>query len=283
MLKGPGHPGNQYADPTEPYFWSPDNRTALRDWIFANVSDAITFRLIPPGSLPMLGAVDNIMALQRTPVDVQLPEAIGGDAPLDYTVNGLPSGLQFNPATRRITGTAPDATGVHQLTYRVEDDDGDTASQALTLTIATLVTADTITATGVSARALITVGEHANWYSRHAGQTVGTAEGDLSLDTYITLSRVQFFNNFNRLRLNHSGAGTFSAWYAEGGAGHGKSVYFAFGDSLIDLDIDERHASSGGTYLNLNLPAEAAAPARGVSVGDRVNLVIADTGTGSRS
>ncbi len=31
-LKGPGHPGNNFADASEPYFWTPDNSTAMVSW-----------------------------------------------------------------------------------------------------------------------------------------------------------------------------------------------------------------------------------------------------------
>ena len=190
VLKGPGHPDNVYADPSEPYWWSPDNHRAVSAFWVVNHDNAITLTLSGP------------------------------------------------------------------------------------------VTADTVTALGVIARALITVGRDANWYSRHAGQRVGRASGDLSLDTNVTLSRVMFYANFTRLRLNRTGTGIFSSWYA--GAGHGKSLYLALGDSLIELDIDRQHVESGASFLNLTVPADAVALAQAVSVGDPVNLVIADTGTGSR-
>ena len=32
-LKGPNHPGNTFQDPTEPYFWTPDNGSAFGQWI----------------------------------------------------------------------------------------------------------------------------------------------------------------------------------------------------------------------------------------------------------
>ena len=31
-LKGPNHPDNSFSDPSEPYFWTPDNGSAFRDW-----------------------------------------------------------------------------------------------------------------------------------------------------------------------------------------------------------------------------------------------------------
>ena len=193
VLKGPGHPDNEYVDDSEPYYWTPDNTEAFRDWFEANHENAITLRLFGP------------------------------------------------------------------------------------------VTADTVAARGVVARALVTVGEDANWYSRHAGQNIGQATGDLVLDSGITLSRLMFHTGFTRLRLNRSGTGSFSSWYAAGGAGHGKSVYLAFGTSLIELDIDQQHMESGDSFLNLTVPTATVALVQAVSVGDEVNLVIADSASGTRA
>ena len=33
VLKGPGHAGNAFADPTEPYFWTPDNGAQMNAWL----------------------------------------------------------------------------------------------------------------------------------------------------------------------------------------------------------------------------------------------------------
>ena len=34
-LKGPNHPDNSFSDPSEPYFWTPDNSAAWRAWFLA--------------------------------------------------------------------------------------------------------------------------------------------------------------------------------------------------------------------------------------------------------
>lgn len=43
-LKGPGHPGNNFADASEPYFWTPDNSAAMTAW-FLNRAGDFTFIL----------------------------------------------------------------------------------------------------------------------------------------------------------------------------------------------------------------------------------------------
>ena len=65
-------------------------------------------------------------------VSLELPEAVGGNNGLTYTLEGtLPAGLDFDPVARTISGTPPtDVTydESYALTYRVADVDGDTAT-----------------------------------------------------------------------------------------------------------------------------------------------------------
>ena len=63
-----------------------------------------------------------------------LPKASGGDGRLTYSVSGLPPGLSFSGTNRRISGTAT-STGSYQVTYSVEDADGDTANLGFTISV----------------------------------------------------------------------------------------------------------------------------------------------------
>ena len=48
-LKGPNHPANSFQDPSEPYFWTPDNNSELVAWDTGrDVSLPITFRIYTP-------------------------------------------------------------------------------------------------------------------------------------------------------------------------------------------------------------------------------------------
>ena len=106
------------------------------------------FALTRSGDLmPTLPAVADQVGVVGTAIDIQLPEATGGDLPLAYTLAGLPVALAFDDTLteRRITGT-PTTAETLTLTYTVEDDNGDTASQTFDLVISaagvTTVTAD---------------------------------------------------------------------------------------------------------------------------------------------
>ena len=63
-----------------------------------------------------------------------LPAATGGDTPLGYTVDDLPTGLSFTEATRTIAGT-PTTVEAPTVTYTVRDADGDEANQTFTITV----------------------------------------------------------------------------------------------------------------------------------------------------
>ena len=57
---------------------------------------------------------------------LMLPAASGGDGALSYSLSPSVSGLTFNAAARRLTGT-PTTPGTYNMTYTVTDADGDSA------------------------------------------------------------------------------------------------------------------------------------------------------------
>ena len=99
-------------------------------------SDWVTETSTPvqPDSTPSLFAVADQSAAEGTAFSLVLTAAMDGDPPLTYSVTGLPDWLSFNPATRLLAGT-PDAGGMHTLTYRVEDTDGDIDSVSFMLNV----------------------------------------------------------------------------------------------------------------------------------------------------
>ena len=63
-----------------------------------------------------------------------LPAATRGEGMLTYSLTPSVSGLHFDPATRQLSGT-PTEVGVHFMTYRVRDEDGDTDSFSFTIIV----------------------------------------------------------------------------------------------------------------------------------------------------
>ena len=82
-------------------------------------------------------AIDPQSAGRGSKASVQLPAASGGIGSFTYAATGLPDGLTFDPATRRITGT-PTTEGAATVTYTAADSDtptAGTASRTFTFTI----------------------------------------------------------------------------------------------------------------------------------------------------
>ena len=67
-------------------------------------------------------------------VDLQLPFATGGDAPLIHELSQLTDGMSFDSATLRVTGT-PTVAEVKAMVLTVRDSDGDTDTLSFNITV----------------------------------------------------------------------------------------------------------------------------------------------------
>ena len=96
----------------------------------------ITVSAVVIGGVPVLPTVSDQISTIGIPVNIQLPEAMGGEAPLSYTVVPLPDGLDFNelPTSRYITGI-PTVIGVTTIMYTVIDNLNQTSTITFTFTI----------------------------------------------------------------------------------------------------------------------------------------------------
>lgn len=121
---------------------------------------------LPPASLPN-GEVGTGYPVQT------LPAPVGGTAPYTYTATGLPSGLQFNPATREITGT-PGVGGTFTVHVTVTDANGGTATQdyVIAVTVPAPIVAAAQACAGSNATLRVTNpvnGVTYSWYAAAAG------------------------------------------------------------------------------------------------------------------
>ena len=102
-------------------------------------TDALTFTLtIAADTNPSFGtqSIANRTYTKDLAIpSVMLPTGTSGNAPLTYSVSGLPAGLSFDADTRTLSGTPTGTQTAKTATYTVTDLDADTASLTFTLTV----------------------------------------------------------------------------------------------------------------------------------------------------
>ena len=93
-------------------------------------------------SLPFVTAPEDQVWTVDEPIEpLILSVALGGTPPYTYALSGpdggaLPAGLEFDPASRTLSGTPVAVTAAPvPLTYRVTDDDADTDTATFTVTV----------------------------------------------------------------------------------------------------------------------------------------------------
>ncbi|WP_446830453.1 putative Ig domain-containing protein [Candidatus Foliamicus sp.] len=109
----------------------------------SQISDTFDITVVGTPDAPTFGTrtVANQSYVQNTAIaTLTLPQAVGGDAPLTYSLSpDAPDGLVFSAANRTLTGTPSGTQLATAYTYRVTDADGDSAVLSFNITI----TADT--------------------------------------------------------------------------------------------------------------------------------------------
>ena len=106
-------------------------------WIVWAISED-EVRLVAPDDPPEF--IDTIPSLRykqgETITGLTLPEAISSTSPLSYDLSPtLPAGLNFNPRTRLLSGTAREPSRPIEYTYTVTDSDGQSASLKFIITV----------------------------------------------------------------------------------------------------------------------------------------------------
>ena len=102
VLKGPNNPDNSFSDPTEPYFWVPDNGTEFAAWWDSNI-DFTSFRI----------------TFRTPPITIRTGEAEAGQV---ATAGIEGTGRKLDAATRTGTGEPgePAAAGVEGTGRKID-------------------------------------------------------------------------------------------------------------------------------------------------------------------
>ena len=101
-----------------------------------DASTSQTFTVTVNTGLALPAPDDQGYTVDTATTALVLPVAIGGTAPLSYTLTpALPAGLSFNAVSRTLSGTPTAVTSATTLTYTVTDDNGASTSQTFTVTV----------------------------------------------------------------------------------------------------------------------------------------------------
>ena len=98
-------------------------------------SQSTTFTITVADEVEVTAPNDQTYTMGTAITALTLTPATGGTTPVTYTLAPLPNGLLFNATTRVLSGT-PNTTATTELTYTATDDNGSTAMDTFTVTVA---------------------------------------------------------------------------------------------------------------------------------------------------
>ncbi|MYE00015.1 MAG: hypothetical protein F4Y03_01875 [Alphaproteobacteria bacterium] len=91
---------------------------------------------IAQGTAPSFnGTVGNQSYTRGTDIGTVTLPAATGDGTVEYSLDGLPSGLNFDPMTRQLTGTPDETQAATEYTYKAIDGDNDVTSLTFTIEV----------------------------------------------------------------------------------------------------------------------------------------------------
>ena len=240
-LKGPGHAGNVFADPTEPYYWTPDNGAEMNAW-FAAVEGDVTLALDD-------GVVTHAMRGTAT----------AGAPAARARVAVLPT------PTHAIRGTA--AAGAAQARARV----------AL---VPALALADfDAAALALDALALIRAGAGANdsLYASGPRGMVGTLlDGELGLgETEAAITRISRVGGGTMLLINDNEPLVLRDYFSPGGAGADLRLHIQTRAGVASLPVTT-HRDEGINYIQFGpLGGDLQTITDGIAEGERFIIAFA--------
>jgi len=239
VLKGPGHEDNSSADPTEPYFWTPDNGLDSNLWFIDNRGD-FTLTLDDGISIFEIAGRAEAVAQVRARVDRVPPHRIAGTA-----AAGAPQARARLDVLPALTLADFDTAGL--------------AVETLALIRAGAGPADTI-------------------YAAPPRGSVGAlVDGELGLgpdEAAITRLRRR---DGNMLGVNDDDPLVLSDYFGTGGAGAGLTLYVQTQDGVATLPVSEQRSSGGGFVVFGPLGAALDRIVDGIGEGDLFIFALART------
>ena len=151
-----------------------DVQLVIADSLWQTVT--LTFDITVSPTTPVtLVPIPSIQAQVGVAINVHLDPALGGVVNYTYEARGLPAGLAFDPATRRITGSLARA-GTYSFEYRVTDGAGSVAAQDVVIHVATA---------GMRYTAVVATGDAVTEAVLTGGRSFAVTQGALFLPNWV--------------------------------------------------------------------------------------------------
>ena len=269
-LKGPNHPDNSFSDPSEPYFWTPDNSAAWRAWFLAApAATLVTVTISGPSlSVPLNisgGELDfGALTVTGGTVEVIAP------TPLNVSGGGVTFGsLAVEGGTVKVSALPP-PTPLNITGGAVTFGDLGVAGGTVEVfvPVAALTLADWTTPDDEVLEVLMLV-THGAGDAYNAGSSGSIASGsDAALDQAdITINRIRIGG---RVRLDRTGADAFSSYFVAGQAYENAVVYIQTADRTVALELN----NAGVANARWNVPAGDLAHLQALAEDDLFLLAI---------
>ncbi len=214
VLKGPDHPDNTFADPDEPYFWTPDNATDAQAWFSANSFQKVTLTLDDGIDATLLrGAASAGAAEARARVEITQALSVRGRAAAGAAL-----------ARARVER-------VPALTLADFDADG------LELDVLALIRA------GAAANGSIFAGPPRPAVGALLDGELGPGAGD------VPITRLRRRNG-NMFVVNDSGPFSVADYFNAGGEGADLTVYLQTRDGAASFPV-ATHGSTGPNFIQI--------------------------------
>ena len=230
---------------------------------------------------PEIPDIDDIEVEHGAELNETLDASIGVNVGITYSVEGLPSWASFDPATRVLSGTAPNAHGEWELTYRATDINGDDDTETFSLRVLLGLADFNDVGLEVDVIGMFTPGQGQtrDIWSRPPRGDVGTLHNvdGTDLDYGVgsnPINYIRYESGSNRWTMFTNDPEVDMSYFRSGGDGNDLTLYLLTADASVDFPLS---ASTGGsTWLNTTVPSEDRSFCQGLVNGtDRFIMALA--------
>ena len=210
---------------------------------------------------PDIPDIDDIEVEHGAELNETLPETDGVTTSITYSVEGLPSWASFDPATRVLSGTAPNAHGEWEITYRATDVNGDEDTETFDLRVLLGLADFNTFGLEIDVIGMFTPGQGQtrDIWSRPPRGNVGTLHDvdGTDLDYGVgdnPINYVRYETGLNRWTMFTNNPDVNMSYFRSGGDGNDLTLYLMTASAAVDFPF--AGSTGGSTWLNTVVPSE---------------------------